>query len=260
MAAVEAPPRRRGRRLWVALLVVVVVLGALFVVADRVAAYAAARTIASQAKKELAAREITTPSDPTVTVGGFPFLTQVARGHYQSITIHVDHPSSQGVTFDALDVVASGVNASTSAVINRTGTITADNITGTTSLGWSGVNKLLNTSGFGGAGASASALPDGQVQVRVPVSFAGVSTTILATGTLTVGKGVAHLKINQVSSEGGTLPSVISGLIGSIKQSLSVDIKIPALPYGLVVKDVKASQQGLAVTATAANVALSGGS
>src|SRR5437763_1966340 len=144
MAAVEAPPRRRGRRLWVALLVVIVVLGALFVVA--------------------------------------------------------------------------------------------------------------------GGGASAGALPDGQVQVKVPVSFAGVSTTIVATGNLTVGQGVAHLKINQVSSEGGALPSVISGLIGSIKQSLSVDIKIPPLPYGMVVKDVKASEQGLAVTATAANVALSGGS
>jgi len=260
MTAVEAPPRRRGRKLWVALLVLIVVLGGLFLVADRVAAYVAARTIATQAKKELAARDITTPSDPTVTVGGFPFLTQVAKGRYQSITIHVDHPSSQGVTFDTLDVVADGVNASTSAVINRTGTITADTVTGTTSLGWAGVNKLMNTSGFGGAGASASAMPDGQVQVKVPVSLAGISTTIVATGNLTVGQGVAHLKINNVTAEGGTLPSVINGLVGSIKQSLSVDIKIPPLPYGLVVKDVKASQQGLAVTATAANVALSSGS
>src|SRR5689334_23717370 len=128
-------PTRRGRKVWITLLIVVVVLGGLLLVADRVGAYVAASTIASQAKKELAARDITTPSDPTVTVGGFPFLTQVARGRYQSITIHVDHPSSQGVTFDTLDVVANGVNASTSAVINRTGSITADTITGTTSLG-----------------------------------------------------------------------------------------------------------------------------
>jgi hypothetical protein len=261
MVAVEAPPRRRrGRRAVVALLVLVVVLGVLFVVADRIAAYAAARTIATQTKHQLAARDISTPSDPTVTVGGFPFLTQVARGRYHDITIHVDHPSSQGVTFDTLDVVANGVNAPTSAIINRTGTITADTVTGTTSLGWAGVNKLMNTSGFGGAGASASAQPDGQVQVHVPVSFGGVSTTIVATGTPSVGQGVIHLKINKVAAEGGDLPGVISGLVGSIKQSLSVDIKIPPLPYGLVVKDVKASQQGLSVTATAAHVALSGGS
>ena len=37
------------------------------------------------------------------------------------------------------------------------------------------------------------------------------------------------------------------------------DIKIPQLPYNLVVRDVKASEHGLAVSATAANVPLSGG-
>ena len=251
---------RRGRKLWITLLVVVVVLGALYVVADRIAAYAAARTVATQVKKELVARDITTPSDPTVTIGGFPFLTQVARGHYDKITIHVDHPSSQGVALDALDVVASGVNAPTSALINRTGTVTADTVTGTATLGWAGVNKLMNTSGFGGSGATASARPDGQVQVRVPVSVAGFSTTVIATGTLVpVGQGLIRLKINNVATEGGDLPPVISRLVGTIEQSLSIDIKIPPLPYHLVIKDVKATPQGATVTATGANVPIVGG-
>ena len=92
----------RGRKIWIVLLILVVVLGGLFVAADRIAAYAAERTIASQAKKELVARDITSPSDPTVGVGGFPFLTQVAQGRYDKITIHVDHPSSQGITLDNL--------------------------------------------------------------------------------------------------------------------------------------------------------------
>jgi hypothetical protein len=243
----------------VALLVAVLVLGGLFVIFDRVAAYAAQRTLVSQAKKELAARDITSPSDPKVAVDGFPFLTQVVRGRYDKITIHVDHPSSQGVTLDALDVTARGVNASTSALMNGTGEITADDITGTTSLGWDGVNKLMNTSGFGGQGATASPAPDGQVQVRVPVTVAGVSTTVIATGDLTVTQTAVHLKINKVDSEGGgVLPAVITRLVGSIKESLSIDIKIPKLPYNLQVKDVKASSSGLAVTAVAANVPLSG--
>lgn len=248
----------RGRKIGIILAILVVVLGGLFVAADRIAAYAAERTIASQAKKELVARGITSPSDPTVAVGGFPFLTQVMAGRYDKITIHIDHPSSQGVTLDALDVTATGVNASTSALLNGSGTITADNITGVTSLGWDGVNKLMNTSGFGGSGAIASALPDGQVRVKVPVSVAGMSTTVVATGNLSVGQGVVHLKINNVTTEGGNLPAALSSLVGSIKQSLSVDIKIPALPYNLVVHDVKASEHGLAVTGTAVNVPLSG--
>jgi len=249
----------RGRKIWIVLLILVVVLGGLFVASDRIAAYAAERTIASQTKKELVARDITSPSDPTVAVGGFPFLTQVARGRYDKITIHVDHPSSQGVTLDALDVTAKGVNASTDALMNGTGQITADDVSGTTSLGWDAVNKLMKTSGFGGSGATASALPDGRVRVKVPVSVAGISTTIVATGDLSVGQGAVHLKINEVSTEGGSLPSVLSNLVGSIKQSLSVDIKIPQLPYNLVIRDVKASEHGLAVSATAANVPLSGG-
>src|SRR2546421_1153616 len=249
----------RGRKIWIVLLILVVVLGGLFVASDRIAAYAAERTIASQTKKELVARDITSPSDPTVAVGGFPFLTQVARGRYDKITIHVDHPTSQGVTLDALDITAKGVNASTDALMNGTGQITADDVSGTTSLGWDAVNKLMKTSGFGGSGATASALPDGRVRVKGPVSVAGISTTIVATGDLSVGQGAVHLKINEVSTEGGSLPSVLSNLVGSIKQSLSVDIKIPQLPYNLVIRDVKASEHGLAVSATAANVPLSGG-
>src|SRR5205814_8133744 len=128
--------RRRGGRLMVWFLVVVVILAGLFVAADRIAAYAAERTIAMQSKKELAAREITTPTEPKVSVGGFPFLTQVAKGRYDRITIHLDHPASQGVTLDVLDVTATGVNASTSAIVNGTGSITADDVNGTASLGW----------------------------------------------------------------------------------------------------------------------------
>src|SRR5205807_9976988 len=108
----------RGRKVTIVLVVLLVATVGLFVAADRLAAYAAERTIATQAKKELAARDITTPSEPTVAVGGFPFLTQVARGKYDKITIHLDRPTSQGVTLDGLDVVATGVNATTSTLVN----------------------------------------------------------------------------------------------------------------------------------------------
>jgi hypothetical protein len=242
----------------IVLLVLVAVIAGLFVASDRIAAYAAERTIAAQAKKELAAREITTPSEPKVSVGGFPFLTQVARGRYDRITIHLDRPSSQGITLDRLDVTALGVNATTSAIVNGTGKITADDVRGTASLNWEAVNKLMNTTGFGGSGATASALPDGQVQVRVPVSVAGVSTTLVSTGNLTVADSLVHLNITKVTTEGGNLPAVIGRLVGAIKQSLSIDIRIPKLPYNLQVRDVKAAPEGLTVSAVAANVPLSG--
>ena len=79
----------------------------------------------------------------------------------------------------------------------------------------------------------------------------------MATGTLSVGTGVVHLVIRNVTTEGGDVPQLISRLIGSIKQSLSVDIKIPRMPYNLQVRDVKAAPQGLTVSAVAVNVPLS---
>jgi hypothetical protein len=250
----------RGRRFTIVLVVLLLLLVGLLAAADRLAAYAAERSVAAQTKKELAARDITTPSEPTVTVGGFPFLTQVARGKYDRITIHLDRPTSQGVTLDTLDVVATGVNAPTSTLVNGTGTVTADDVTGTAVLNWAAVNKLMNTSGFGGTSATASALPDGEVQVRVPVSLGDVSTTVVATGTLKVDDAVVHLNITKVETEGGTIPPVISRLIGSIKQSLSVDVRIPQLPYNLKVRSVTAAPQGLSVTANAVNVPISGSS
>jgi hypothetical protein len=248
----------RGRRFGIVLVVLLVLVAGLLALSDRLAAYAAERTIATQAKKELTARNITTPTEPTVKVYGFPFLTQVARGKYDRITIHVDHPTSQGVTLDGLDVVATGVNATTSTLVRGNGTVTADDVTGTAVLNWTNVNKLMNTSGFGGTTATASALPDGEVQVRVPVSIGDISTTVVATGTLKAADTVAHLTITKVETEGGTIPPVINRLVSSIKQSLSVDIRIPQLPYNLKVRTVKAAPEGLSVTANAVNVPISG--
>src|SRR5882762_11548404 len=108
----------RGRKVTIVLLVLVVALVGLFVAADRIAAYAAERTIAKQAQQELTAREVTSPSQPDVSVGGFPFLTQVLAGKYDKITIDVHQPTIQDVKLDELDVTATGVNAKTSAILN----------------------------------------------------------------------------------------------------------------------------------------------
>ncbi len=131
--AVEDEPTRvirrsgRGRKAFTVLVILLIVIGGLLVAADRVAAYAAERTVARQAKQELTAQQISAAQDPVVHVSGFPFLTQVVRGRYEKITIDVVKPSAQGITLDDLFVVATGVNASTSALLNGSGQITADN-------------------------------------------------------------------------------------------------------------------------------------
>jgi hypothetical protein len=246
----------RGRKWTVALLVLVVVLAGLLVAADRVAAYAASRTIVKQAKQQMAAQNITSPYDPTAKVDGFPFLTQVVRGHYDKITIDIKKPAAQGVALDDLAIVATGINASTSALMNGTGQITADNVTGTVQMGWAAVTKLVDLSGYGGGGVSISALPDGEVQIKAPVSMLGQSANVVATGKVTVAGDSAQVTITKVTTDGGQVPSLLQQVLGSIKQQLSFAVKIPALPYSLKIKNATARPGGLTVTAAATNVPL----
>ncbi|MBO0869609.1 MAG: DUF2993 domain-containing protein [Micromonosporaceae bacterium] len=254
--------KRRGRRLGTVLLVLLLVLVALLVVADRVAAYAASRTIADQAQQQLVAQHVHSPDKPTVSVDGFPFLTQVAAGRYQKVVIHSTHLTSTdlpGVVLDRLDVTATGINASTSALLNGNGSITADHIDGTATLGWNSVTKLMvdsaNTSDL--QGVSVSSVSDGEVQLRAPVDLLGTSTTVVATGQLVVSGTSVKVKITKIDTEGGNVPPGMRDLLASLRSAFAVTVRIPPLPYHLKVSAVHPTPVGIAVTAFADNVPLS---
>jgi hypothetical protein len=108
------PRRKRGRRLLTVLIVLLLVLLGLLVVADRVGASMAEREIGDQIKQELVAQGLET-SPPEVSVGGFPFLTQVLAGEYESISIQLRDVEGtlegEGVRLPRLDVEARTVTA-----------------------------------------------------------------------------------------------------------------------------------------------------
>lgn len=84
--ATPAPPRRRPRRWPWVLLAVVVLLAALFVAVDRIALHLAEDKAAStlQTSQHLS-------QQPDVSVAGFPFLTQLAAGEFDEVTITAKH-------------------------------------------------------------------------------------------------------------------------------------------------------------------------
>jgi hypothetical protein len=180
------------------------------------------------------------------------------RGRYQKITIDIVKPSAQGVTLDDLFIVATGVNASTGALLNGTGDITADNVTGTARLNWDSATKLIDLSQFGGTGATVSALPDGQVQIKAPVSVGSVSAILIATGTIEIVNDAAKVHIKKVDVVGGGIPQVVQQVLGAITQQLAFTVKIPPLPYHLKVKSVQARPEGVTVIAAATSVPISG--
>lgn len=250
---------RRGRRALIVLLVLVVVLVGLFVAVDRVAVYAAEATIAKQAEQELADRNISAPHHPKVSIAGFPFLTQVARGRYDKITIEVADPSSSGIAIDDLLIVATGVHADTGALLDGTGDVTADRVTGTARIGWDSVADLIDLSGFGGGGATVTALSDGRVQITAPIEVDGLNTDVTATGSFELADSSVRVKIDKIDAGEGDVPPALQRLMTAVERELSFTIRVPRLPYDLKLVKATARPDGVMVTAAASDVPLRSG-
>jgi hypothetical protein len=249
----------RGRRFGIGLMVTVVVVVGLLVAADRISAYAAGKTIAKQAAAEMKKRDITSAKAPTAKVGGVPFLTQVVSGVYQTVTIDVDRPKSGNVTLDHMTLVAKNVHAPVGTITSGNGQVTADTVTGTATLGWDAIKSLVDLTGVKGldvSQAKVTAVND-KVEVRAPFTGFGVTINLIATGTITVDAGVVSLKLEDVKTEQGNIP--FADQIVAQMNALEPKIRVPALPYKLVINKVETSPSGAVITATASNVALAGG-
>mgnify|MGYP007039553592 CR=1 FL=1 len=68
-----------------------------------------------------------------------------------------------------------------------------------------------------------------------------------------------RIRFDQVTAEG--LPDIplVRNLLNNYAKQISIDVKVPALPLKLVVRDVKPTADGLVVTAGATEVPLNAG-
>jgi LmeA-like phospholipid-binding len=249
--------RRWGRILLILGLVVIVLL----IAADRIGVLVAENTVAKQARTQLASENITTSANPDVTISGFPFLTQVAAGHYSKINIVVPNPTSKGIRLDSLNVTATDVTAPTSSVISGNGQIEAGKVVGTAQINWASFEEMVDLSGLSQYGIDPSSLhitstDGGVVTVSAPVKIAGQSFTAIATGSVSIVNDLLHIKITKITASQSGLPSLIVAQLQSLESQLNFDARIPALPYHLVVDAVNTNATGVAIRASATNVIL----
>lgn len=241
---------RRGRRVGVWLAVVFVVLVGLLVAVDRVGAYAAERTIAEKVSNEVEKLGIES-SSPDVTVGGFPFLTQVVDGKYERISILLRNVSANGITVPSLDVHASGVNAEMDTLMSGEGSITADRVDGTATVGYTSIRALISQEGL------ELGEQDGKLRLRLPLTAGGQEITAIGVGEVRVSAGTIGLVVTEIRAEGVDLPPQAQRILDGYKSRLSVRIALPPLPFGLKIEGVQVRPEGLAVTASARSVPLS---
>ncbi|GGM70836.1 DUF2993 domain-containing protein [Dactylosporangium sucinum] len=251
----------RGAKAGIVLVVLAIILcGVLFVV-DRIAASAAEDRITEETRNQLAANEVTYQGGPKVDVTGFPFLTQVVAGEYKKITIFLDQPKIQNVKLNDLTVEARSVRADARDLINGSGDVTAGVVVGTASMSWENVRPLLELAGLPSQIDPSQVdlkVVNNKIEIRIPLQYQGFTITLLARGSMVVETGKVRLKLESVTSEEGNLPPVVNNFIKANQGRLQVALRLPGLPYNLVINNVQSTDAGLQVTASAENVKLTG--
>ncbi|MET7393350.1 DUF2993 domain-containing protein [Dactylosporangium sp. NPDC005572] len=251
----------RGAKAGIVLVVLAIILcGVLFVV-DRIAASAAEDRITDETRSQLAANKVTYQGDPRVDVTGFPFLTQVVAGEYRKITISLDRPQVENVKLNDLTVEASSVKADARDLLNGSGDVVAGLVTGTASMTWENVRPLMELAGLPSQIDPAQVdlkVVNNKIQLRIPLQYQGFTITLVARGSMVVETGKVRLKLDEVTSEQGNLPPVVANFIKANQSRLQVTVRLPGLPYNLVINNVQTTDAGLQVTASAENVKLTG--
>lgn len=244
------------------LLVLLLVIVALLVVADRVGASVADDKVAEQVAVQAEKKDIKLGQQPTAEITGFPFLTQVAAGRYDKILVHMRDIQAQAYSVPKLDITATGVHAKAGEIMDGNAHITADRVDGTATIGWGYLQQTakdqlkqkvqvddLTLTGTGDKLTVHMTVPVLQQQIKV----VGSAKLALSDDGHDVVVSVQDLK-----PDGVDLPSYAQQALNGLAQQLTVRIALPELPYGLKLTGIDPASDGLKVTATASDVALAG--
>ncbi|MFE7749488.1 DUF2993 domain-containing protein [Streptomyces sp. NPDC057428] len=225
------------------LLIIAVVLGGVFVAADRVAVHFAE----SEAADRVGFGGVEAGSTD-VSIKGFPFLTQVADSQLDEVDVKVKDIRASAA---GRDIRISEIRAQLRDVTLGAGytSATAARATGTAVLPYAALTEAADegvTVAYGG---------DGKVKVtgsvRIPLIERTVTRTVLSTVTLVDGDTV-RVRADEVPGEG------IPGLEGLVRKKTDFERGIGGLPDGLKLERIEVAPDGLEISMSGADIALAG--
>lgn len=232
------------RRLSTVLLVVLIALGIVLGVVDRVAAHYAEQEIAKHVSTQLASRQITS-APPQVTVTGFPFLTQAAQGVYEDIQVNLRDLRGGVLPLPLLEVHAYDVRASIDGLRNGTEKPVATRMTG---LGTMSYTSLVEASGLTGVNLRG----DGkQLLITGVIPVAG---ELNGAAKVTVIDGKVRLEVTQLTA--ANLTPAAQALVDQYKSKLARTFSLPVLPFGLKLEGVNPAPSGMQISVSAQEVVL----
>ncbi len=249
-------PRRRPGR-WQSVLGIVLILAVVLAVADRAAAAAAESEMRSRIAAELQARQVSYAT-LDVGMGGTPFLTQVARGRYDSIAIDITDVRLQGdgreAMLPALHVVATGVEAQATELMRGNAPVTAEQVVGSGVVSYTGLSALVDLSDYYISNVTFTE-QDGALYASGIVSVVGLEIPISAVAEVTVQAGQIQLGFRDASASGMTVPDVALPVLDRLANAVIV-AAMPPLPFDITIDALTVTPDGLAITATGRQVSL----
>ncbi|MET7293400.1 DUF2993 domain-containing protein [Streptomyces griseoloalbus] len=240
------------------LLIVVVILGGIFVIVDRVAVNFAE----GEAADRLKATENLTAT-PDVSIKGFPFLTQVAGGSLDEVQVGIqDYEATTGdgaekIRIGDLRADMTGVDFSSdfsSAV--------ADNATGTATVAYDELLKTAKsepTQVAPGVTATVIGLSDGgngkiAVAVEVETALGKLPEPVSVLSSVTVVDGdTVRVQADALPEFGG-----VELAESRVRRITDFQQKIDGLPGGIRLDKVEAAKNGVDITVTGSDVRLVG--
>ncbi len=249
----------RGRKIGIALLVVALILGGIFVIIDRIAVWYAEGRVAELVADQAAHEGVRATGDPEVEIGGFPFLTQALGGELSTVTIRIEHAEVDVYRLNDLWARATGVTYEFGELLSGRGPVTATRVRGEVTLPYSPFNEIIYNS-FDLASQNITYLElssnNGALQLRGRGQILGQELTVVTRAHLEVNDGVATIQIDDAQIE-DTAPFEQGQVwLEDLMERLSGELPLPQLPYGMVVEDIEVTDAGLRVIASAVDVTL----
>ncbi|SHN13925.1 LmeA family phospholipid-binding protein [Actinacidiphila paucisporea] len=232
-------------RVWRAVLIVAVVLGGLFVAADRIAV-----SVAQNKAAERAQATEGLDHKPKVSIEGFPFLTQAAFGKLDDVKISADdiaaRDGGQSLRIATFDAHLHGVKFS-----NGYRTAIADSADGVAFITYADLSKAAP---LGITVSSAGTSADGKAMVRLTGTIPGIGAKLSVLSQVTV-RGADSIGLHAVS-----LPKELTalGLEDNVRQQIDFVRQLTHLPSGISLTSLTTSPVGISVAAGGKHVTLAG--
>jgi LmeA-like phospholipid-binding len=219
------------------LLVTLVVLAVILVGGDRIAH----QLVTGEAEKRLSNEGL---SDPSVKVGGFPFVTQLISRRFHDVTVSTPTLTRHGVRAQSVSATATDVD------VPSGGDVTVATITARGTISYAEVLAQVGQDGLRLSRASSD-----EVRLRRSVTVLGQTVGVSARGRIEPSGRSITVVPRGFELEGGG--AVSPALAASLTDQFSLSYAVRGLPRGMRIDTITPAADGFVVTLSGRDVRLS---